>query len=393
MPPDSATLARTSTPPPVPLGGQGRRESLSAADRAYIEREVGKRLDGSPLPLGSLLSLYDKQARLYEEAASQVGAQSGAALYIRAIVERLAALIAEARSPRGMAMEKLRRQLEQARATKGPIRADQFSEALAEVLGAERQRQLLGVEDTTGENGMDLMGQVTEFVYERKTEELKNLIEEAKRPGNRVTEEQLGNVVRDVLGIERQRQLLGCGDDGAGGSSAMTLLGEALEVVRERHEKALKDLIEQAKRPGSNVSDEQLSQAVRAVLGDERQRQLLGSGDDSAAGMDLVLQAMEVARQRHRTAIKSLVESAKRPGATVSKAQIEQAVRTVLGDERQRQLLGAGDASDPELMGLLEEAGKLYGGLQGASATGSGSARVEMGEIEKLEYIPRSPLR
>lgn len=393
MPPDSATLARTNTPPPVPLGGNSRRDSLSAAEREYIEKEVGKKLDGSLLPLSSLLGLYDKQIRLYEEAAGEVGPQSGAAQYIRAIAERLAELIAEAGSPRGMAVEKLSRQLEQARASSGPIRVDQFSEAIAELFAAERERQLQGRPDGTGESAMALFIETAEFIYERKTEELDKLVEEASRSGNKVTEEQLGNVVREVLGVERQRQLLGAGDDDSGGSRAMELAVKAMEVVHQRRNKALKEIVEQAKRPGSTVTDEQLSKAIAAILGSERQRQLLGAAEDSAGGsesMHLVAQALDVAQKRHKATMKSLVESAQRPGSTITKAQIDQAVVAVLGDERQRQLLGVTDGIDPETSALLDAAATLYGEQKKATPEGAGSGTVEItvGEIQRLRHMP-----
>ena len=54
---------------------------------------------------------------------------------------------------------------------------------------------------------------------DRKQTALKNLIVKAKAPGSAVTDEQLRKAVADVLGVERQCQLLGASESGTGSSS------------------------------------------------------------------------------------------------------------------------------------------------------------------------------
>jgi hypothetical protein len=395
LPLDAGTLVRASTPPPGSLGTNAERAGLSDYERDLIQEYAGRDYHGTLRPLGSLLRLYEEHVRRHEEAASHFGVQSGAARFEQATVERLADLIAEAQSPRGRASEKLQKLLESAKGGASPATDEQFSQAVAELLDAERQRQLLGLPDSTGQHAMELIPKVLEIVNERRTKALKVLIEDAKRPDSKVTEEQLSKAVADKLGIERQRQLLGVADDDTSGGGGMELIPEVLEIVNERRTKALKVLIEDAKRPDSKVTEEQLSKAVADKLGIERQRQLLGVADDDTSGgggMELILEALAVSHEHRKAALKSLIEKTKIPGNTITKEQTRKAVADVLLDERQRQLLGSAgpDSDDQEISDLLGEAVKLFGEREESASGSPGGVKVDVvvGPIQILRRLP-----
>src|ERR1700693_5535197 len=91
MPVATGTLGRSSSPPPGPVA--------TDMDIDFVEKVVGRKIDGTPLPLVTLRRMYDQHVRLHEEAASLFGVQSGAARFEQATVERLGELIAEAQSP------------------------------------------------------------------------------------------------------------------------------------------------------------------------------------------------------------------------------------------------------------------------------------------------------
>jgi hypothetical protein len=140
-----------------------------------------------------------------------------------------------------------------------------------------------------------------------------------------------------VLGAERQRQLLGVADSAAGGPTAMDLVVEATDVFADRKNSALEKLIAKAKAPGSTVTDEQLSGAVSAVLGIERQRQLLGISDGNSGGKDsmaLVVEAAKVSLDRKRDALAKLYD------AGASEAQIAQATKDYENAKAQFRMLG-----------------------------------------------------
>jgi hypothetical protein len=121
------------------------------------------------------------------------------------------------------------------------------------------------------------------------TEQVRSLIQEVRTSGSASAEQRLRKALEVLLGMERQRQLLGMSDDS---SDTNKLLGDALNAAADRRNGVLQSLIEKAKRDRRSVTDEQLRSAMVEVLDVERQRQVLGisqPGDNEA--MELVNEA------------------------------------------------------------------------------------------------------
>jgi hypothetical protein len=313
LPVDAGTLAVTASSPPGTVGAAADQH-LSDYDLDFIRSTAGRNIDGSVKPLPELQHFREGHIRRQAEATRLFGAQSYSALFEQATVERLSALIEAAQSPPGRLAEKLDALIEQAQQPGSAVTDEQLSQAVAAVLGAERQRQLLGVSDPNsgGSDSMALVVKASNVFADRKNAALKGLIERAKLPGSPVRDEQLTQAVAAVLGAERQRQLLGIADADSGGSDGMALVVEASNVFADRKNAALKNLIEKYKATGSPVTDEQLSQAVAAVLGVERQRQLLGVPDaetGASASTALVVDAAKASLERKRATLAKLYES------------------------------------------------------------------------------------
>ena len=159
-----------------------------------------------------------------------------------------------------------------------------------------------------------------------------------------------------LRGIHLQRKAAGIRDYGPQSWAALfeqatvDQLSELIEVAQSPYGKAaaqLQALVEEMRRPGSAVTDKNLSDAIGTVLGEERRRQLLGSAAGDSGGseaMALVVEAMSLSAERKNAALKQLLDRAELPGSPVSDEQITTAVQEVLGHERQRQLLGGSEA-------------------------------------------------
>ena len=379
LPIDVGTSVRASTPPPALVGRNVQGPGLSDSERALIGEYAGKNINGTPFTLAALKASHHRHVLLYEQAVREFGVQSRAALFERATVECLAELIGEAQSPYGAAKEELGRHLTHVQKGTGRVTDKQLSAAIAKVLGGEKERQLRGYPDSTGQDAMRLVAKAAQVISKRRKAELEKLIESAKRPASQVTEKQLKSAVTAVLASERQKQLMGVPDDDPDGLGTNSLVAEVLEIVHDRRTEALRRLIESAKHSGSHVTRKQLSDAVAKVLGSERQKELLGVGDDATSGggtMELVNQALAVSHDRDKAELKNLVKNAKRPESTVTRKQLSDALGRLLGDERQRQLLGAED--DPgaqELWDLMAEASKVIGKRKGGPAKGVAKPR------------------
>jgi hypothetical protein len=118
------------------------------------------------------------------------------------------------------------------------------------------------------------------------TEQVRLLTEELRKSGSVATEDRLKTALEVLLGMERQRQLMGESDDN---SETMPLLADALNASADRRNTVLKNLIEKATRARASVTEEQLRTAITDVLSVERQRQLLGVSTDSDAADSMAL--------------------------------------------------------------------------------------------------------
>jgi hypothetical protein len=209
----------------------------------------------------------------------------------------------------------LRSILQEAKLPNSKVPDEKLSNGLTGVLAAERQRQLLGSADESSSLAANaLMAEVVTIDNERRKKRVKDAIEDVKGPGKKATAEQLQKLqklVQEMLGSERQIQLLGLEDEGASGEPAMELLSEAIEISYESHKAALKKVIEETKRPGNTMTRKEISKAVANMLGDERSRQLMGVGGDKADQefSDLLDEAVKIAGEREKPASDSRREA------------------------------------------------------------------------------------
>ena len=114
---------------------------------------------------------------------------------------------------------------------------------------------------------MELVLRASEVFSDRKNTALKKLIEKAKVGGSAVTDEQLRKGVQEVLGVERQRELLGGKNTGA---ESMGLVVEAAKVFMDRKAAAL------AKLYDSDASEAQIKQATTDYEGAKNQLRQMG---------------------------------------------------------------------------------------------------------------------
>ncbi len=348
---DAGTMARAQNRPNMPEGaaaggatGSGRLPASVRAhaaleeDRAHSTLDYiwsAKHADGSPFTLDELVRTRDQFARWKEQSIANFGPQSTNVFYFQELIERYDRLIARAKSP-------LNNVTKQAKEKNSSVTDEQLKQAIATEL-AEQKKQV-----EAGGEAPSLSGVVeaANLIAARRESSLKDLIQKAKLAGNTVSDEQITNAVKEDLEADRERQLLG------GEGSTMSTVLEAVTVLADRKEAALKDVIRKAKLPGSAVSDEQMTKAVREHLEAERARQLLGGEGGSLA---LVSEAVNVFADRKSAVLKDLLKQAKVPGNTVKDEQLTKAVQDYLGAERQRQLLGAQDSG----MDLIVETMKV----------------------------------
>jgi hypothetical protein len=135
----------------------------------------------------------------------------------------------------------------------------------------------------------DLLIEEARSPFGSATEQVRALTQEVRTSGSAGAEDRLRKAIEVLLGMERQRQLLGVSDDS---SETNTLLGDALNASAARRNGVLQSLIDRARRDRRSVTDEELQKAMVAVVTVERQRQLMGvsqPGDNEA--MELVNEA------------------------------------------------------------------------------------------------------
>lgn len=142
------------------------------------------------------------------------------------------------------------------------------------------------------------------------------------------------------------------------GLIAATTYLEALPARSERANATLAQLLDLAEKGGAGCpSLVQIRNAVTGAINLEHSRQLLG-GEESPTVMPLVMRALDVAVKHHQQELRDLADRGLRNPDQVSDRQLQEAVATVLGDERQRQLLGGPPRSD-EIERSLRQAAQL----------------------------------
>ena len=337
---DGGTMARTQNKANVSQGKSADVEgtglfssSFTDADRQFLyDIHHSKHLDGTPLRLDELVFLRGENVRM-QQAIRQFGAGSKTAVWFEEVIAAYDEEIEKGKSPLGSASNALRTLLADPSA-----KEEDMADKMRTMIGAMRQEQWLGVEDDpAAQEASDLMVKVIDRSTEQRTAILEDLVKREKASSGAIPDEKFRDAIRVVMGIERQRQLLGMDDDGEGakkGDRVSHAVTEVIHLVSERRIKSLKALIDEEKKSMGSVSDKKFQELLAAVLGDERQKQLMGLSDDDSGGLQAVVDVMDLILNRRKAAVADLFKRQAIPGSGVTNEQVNRAVNDY-GDIKQ----------------------------------------------------------
>jgi hypothetical protein len=309
------------------VGGTGSSSSgFTDADRQFIyDIHQAKHLDGSPLRLEELLFLRAENVRMQQQAIREFGASSKSAAWFQEVIAAYDEEIEKAKSPLGSAVNALKTAVADPKAKEKDIQ-----EKIVNLIGIMRQDQLMGKDDDpNSQEANKAICKAVDRATDERTDALEDLLQREKRSSGSVSEDDFRKVLINVMGVDRQRELMGMNDDEEGGKKEERIRGavvEVIHVVSERRIKAAKSLIEQEKRSPGSVSEQKFKELVAAVLGDERQKALMGLTDDTSGGLDVVLEVMDLIIKKRRTAVSDLFKKQAVPGSGITNAQINQAI-------------------------------------------------------------------
>jgi len=308
------------------VGGTASSSSgFTDADRQFIyDIHQAKHLDGSPLRLEELLFLRAENVRMRQQAIREFGASSKSAAWFEEVIAAYDEEIEKAKSPLGSALNALKTAVADPKAKEKDIQ-----EKIVNLIGIMRQDQLMGKDDPTAEEANKAICKAVDRATDERTDALEDLLQREKRSSGSVSEDDFRKVLINVMGVDRQRELMGLNDDEKGGEKGERIrvaVVEVIHVVSERRLKAAKSLIEQEKRSPGSVSEQKFKELVAAVQGDDRQKQLMGLSDDTSGGLDVVLEVMDLIIKKRRTAVSDLFKKQAVPVSGVTNAQINQAI-------------------------------------------------------------------
>ena len=329
---DGGTMQRTQNRPNVSHGaGPGQPGSsapapfqfgLTDADRRFI-RDIHR---DRPLPLERLVALRFESLRLQEEALRNFGPESSTVLWLRQVIAAYDEEIAKAKSPMGSAINALKTVLADPKASEKEI-----SQKIGDVVGIMRQKQLMGAEDDPSyQEATPLIEQAVDRSAEQRTSALEDLVKRETGASGSVSDDKFKEALAAAMGVERQRQLMGMADDDEGAKKSDRVSQAVVEVVHlvsERRIDSLKALIDQEKKSMGSIPDQKFKELVAGVLGDERQKQLMGISDDKTGGAEAVVDVMGLIIKRRQAAVSDLLKKQSQPGSGVTNAQINQAIK------------------------------------------------------------------
>lgn len=344
---DAGTLPKTQNRPNVtqgtslePSGSGSGRSNLTEADRDFIRQiHQAKHLDGTPMRVDELIYLRGENVRMQEEAKREFGPASKTVAWFQEVIDAYNEEIEKAKSPLGSAINALKTVLANPEASE-----KEMTEKLTPMLGVMRQEQLMGQEDDEAQQeAAVLITKVVDRGYERRTAALEDLVRREKGASGAVSEERFREAVAAAIGVERQRQLMGMaeGDEGEEKSArVMQAVSDVMHLVSERRVNALKAAIDEEKKSMGSVSEKKFTELVSAVLGDERQNQLMGITDDKSGGLQAVVDVMELILKRRKAAVDELMRRQSASQGGVSNAQINQAIKDYDAFKDQARRLG-----------------------------------------------------
>jgi len=343
---DAGTLPRTQNRPNVtqgtalePPGSGSGRSNLTESDREYL-REIhrAKHLDGTPFRVDELLYLRGENARMQQEAIREFGPASKTVAWFNEVLAAYDEEIAKAKSPLGNSINDLKTVLADPKATE-----KEMHEKLVPMIKELHDDQVMGGHNEAAqEEGLRLISEVIDRVSEQRTTALEDLNKKEKLNPGSVSDEEHREAVITTMGGERQRQMMGGAEDEAGqkkSARAMQAVVEAMHLVSERRIKALKNLVDQEKKSGA-VPEKTLKDLAVAVLGDERQNQMMGISDDKSGGLDAVLEVMRLIIKKRQAAINDLMRRQSVPGSGITNDQINQAIKDYDVLKDQARMLG-----------------------------------------------------
>jgi hypothetical protein len=204
---------------------------------------------------------------------------------------------------------------------------DQISEKVKAGLAEARRVSLLGSGDRDNSMVSALMQQVGRAVNQvakMKSDALEDVIQQEEKSPNSVPDAKFQDRIKAALAAERQRQLMGAGNDGP--SEALVLTGQAITIVADRKADAVQDLLSKDKQSPGSVTDSQFSGAIKDLLGMVREVQLLGaSSTKTNSALANVGEVMKVVIQRKAESLRKLIQQKAIPGSGVTDDQIQQA--------------------------------------------------------------------
>lgn len=204
-----------------------------------------------------------------------------------------------------------------------------IQEKIVNLIGIMRQDQLMGKDDPSAEEANQAICQAVDRATDERTDALENLLEREKNSSGSVSEEDFRKVLINVMGVDRQRELMGMNEDEDGGKKEERIRGavvKVIDVVSERRIKAVKSLIEQEQRAPGSVSEQKFKELVAAVQGDDRQKQLMGLSDDASGGSEVVLEVMDLIIKKRQKAVSDLFKKQAVGGGGVTNDQVNQAI-------------------------------------------------------------------
>ena len=361
---DGGTLARTQNRPNVARGTMpdgstagSYQMGLTEADRRFIQDiHNAKHLDGSPLRLDELLCLRAENIRMQRDAARDFGPGSKTVAWFQEVIAAYDEEIAKANSPLGSAINELKTVLADPNA-----KEKDMSEKVSKMLGVMRQEELMGVDDDDSAEATKLIEKVVDRSGVQRTAALETLVKKEQVSSGAVSEDQFREAIGAAIGVERQRQLLGMADDDEGqkkSTQVMQAVANVIHLVSERRIKAAKTLIEQEKASMGSVSDEKFKQLISSLLGDEREKQLMGLSDDKSDGVEIVQDIFELVLKRRNSAVADLLRKQATPNSGVTNAQINRAIEDLDLVKEQARRLGIAVPLGEVVPGNLQIDGK-----------------------------------
>jgi len=314
---DDATMPCNQNRPGVPhgtgsnVGIPGWKPGLTDVDREFIS-SIGKVKN---LTLQQLVRLRDENLEFQEEAIRKFGPASTSAIWFEKVIAAYDEVIAETKSHLTSAIEELRRDLDDPSAREKDRRkkVSILIEALRQYQSPDSSKD----NDPKIAEAMDLIVEVVKRDADEKVADLKRLVNREKTTPGSVSDDDFRQELLVGMGVERQKQMLGIGE--AGPSEMMELAVESLNLTSERRITRFVQMIEKG-----SLSKRQFTKQMQAILGDERQKQLLGIASGNSMGPVLiVVQALLKARD---AAVKRLFRKQAIPGSGITESQVNQAI-------------------------------------------------------------------